>query len=220
VALSATVPLALEVVQDTTPDGGEPREEDGLYTGGRSARGFLALSSTGVSETEGSGQDNTGGSVDVTVRIPLVSTYTRYELSQRVTLLQLFSSLVAWAGLVGAGVHLLSLHDAVVAKMGLDVHLHLHMHAGQQQNKKKSPVSSSVLAVLAEAPPPLPHLSSLSSRRLGDAGAADEQGRGGGKGGGTTNPLQTSRMQHASVHNVLRSTFEPVSAQTGDDDRW
>ena len=108
-SVTATIPLALEVIQDGV-GGATPRDSDGLVLGGRSAAGLVALAATSVASTQAATALDTG-TLTLTLSLPVQTAYTLYALSPILSLLALFSSLAAWLTLLGVGAIVLDLHE-------------------------------------------------------------------------------------------------------------
>ena len=119
-SISATFPIALEVVQDNV-FGSAPRLSDNLVLGGRSVSGLVVLpQSTYSTKHYDSEVNDIGNVITITASIPIQPSYTLYLLLPVMTLLQLFSSLSAWLSLIGLGATLLFIHNKIVSNLVKD----------------------------------------------------------------------------------------------------
>lgn len=117
-SISATFPIAFEVVQDNVF--GSPRSSDNLVLGGRSVSGLVVLpQSTYSSEMFDSQINDIGNVIKITAYLPIQPNYTLYLLLPVMTLLQLFSSLAAWLSLIGIGATLLFIHNKIANQFGV-----------------------------------------------------------------------------------------------------
>ena len=96
-SFSASFPITLEAVQDGVIG---VVADDGFATGGASASGFVALSVESVAAVYGAGDDRVGDTT-LSLGLPLQPSYTRYTLSPIQTVIQLTSSVFAWASVFG-----------------------------------------------------------------------------------------------------------------------
>ena len=115
-AASITVPLSLEVIQDSVK--GAARD-DGLVVGGRSAAGLVAGAVTAISPTLATTTATAAARapVAITVYLPLSSVYAQNTLTPIMSLVGLASACAAWLGLLGIGGTLKGLHKMAEARL-------------------------------------------------------------------------------------------------------
>ena len=104
----------MQVIQDSV--GGAARASDGLVVGGRSALGFV-VKELAAAPTLTLGDANVdAGSVSLSLTIALQPLYAVTTLAPKLTQLQLFAALAAWASTFGAFAILARYHRAAVEK--------------------------------------------------------------------------------------------------------
>lgn len=107
-AVSLLFPLTLEVIQDTS-SGAQPRDSDGLVTGGRSASAYLVNSPSTVAVAPLAADAR---AVTLTIGLQLQGAFVMYSLSPTMTLEQFASSLAAWLTVLGVGAIIMEMHES------------------------------------------------------------------------------------------------------------
>ena len=108
-AADVTFPVILEAIQDTTL-GAVPRAADGLVVGARSAVGYLA---NGASPATIMPLAAGAAAIELTIRLPLVSSFVMNQLTPIMSPGQLAGALAAWLTLLSSGAILLTIHKSV-----------------------------------------------------------------------------------------------------------